>query len=172
MVNVANSGEEKVFMNKNNKSGFTLIELLVVIAIIGILAGMFMGTFSVIRTSAKKSTARSDIEQIKTAWLQYMAEYHKLPDNITEMDSKALKIICGHTDDDNRLEIHFLDFSKDAVDEDYLDPWGSVYKVIMAVDRPWDEVTVNGLVVHSAVASWSLGPDMLEFTKDDIVSWH
>lgn len=159
-------------MKKYNKSGFSLIELLVVIAIIGILAGMFMGTFSAIRTSAKKSKARSEVAQIKTAWLEYMSEYHTFPTaSVSAMNSAALKILCGHTDVENRLKIPFLDFSKNASDDDYIDPWGSVYKVMLAVSQPWGEVTVNGEVVKSSVATWSLGPDMKEFTKDDVVSW-
>lgn len=174
--------EKEKNMKKNNKNGFTLIELLVVIAIIGLLAGMFMGTFSAVRSSAKKSKARSEIDQIKMAWNYYLTEYHRFPSvNIDSMDSDTLKIVCGHISDpndpvydDNRLKISFFDFSTNSIpyiSDGYCDPWGSIYKVKLAVGQPWNEVTVNGGVVKSAIAVWSLGPDMEEFTKDDLVSW-
>lgn len=172
-------------MKKNNNSGFTLIELLVVIAIIGLLAGMFMGTFGAIRTAAKKSKARSDIEQIKLAWQEYLAEYHKFDflggegGNDVEgydMDSDALDILCGYKTAHNPLEIPFLDFSDDAGNFKggkiaYVDPWGEMYKFSLDASGDNEVLGNDGQSINAVVAVWSLGADMTARTKDDLVSW-
>jgi len=171
-------------MKKYENGGFTLIELLVVIAIIGLLAGMFMGAFAAVRGSAKKSRARSDIEQIKLAWQEYLSEYHKFnflggengaDIEARSMDKDALSILCGYDTTYNSLEIPFLDFSDNENNFKggkiaYLDPWGKMYR--FSLDSSGDnKVTVPGGTINSAVAVWSLGPDMVEGTKDDLVSW-
>lgn len=156
-------------MRKSNKSGFTLIELLVVIAMIGLLSGILMGTFGAVRNNAKKSKTLSIVKQMQIAWTQYLTEYHVFPAGISSMDSNALKILCGHTNTVNTLKIPFLDFSDAATDSDYVDGWGNVYKVELAMTG--NEVDVNGETIKSTVAVWSLGPDGAEYTKDDIVSW-
>ncbi len=162
-------------MKKNNKNGFTLIELLVVIAIIGLLAGMFLGTFSAIRTSAKKAKSKSEIEQIKLAWEQYLQEYHKFPASIDKMEKSTLEILCGYDKADNApnyRRISFLDFSEQAAESDYLDPWDNVYQVSLDANGD-NEVTGNdGGVIKAPVAVWSYGPDGETGSfKDDITSW-
>jgi len=59
--------------------GFTLIELLVVIAIIGVLASMILPAVSKAKNSAKVATARTDMENIRGAVLQYQATYGRFP---------------------------------------------------------------------------------------------
>lgn len=58
-------------INKNIKtrSGFTLIELLTVIAIIGILAGILLPVIGIVRKSAAKTTAASNLRQIATSYV-------------------------------------------------------------------------------------------------------
>ncbi|MGK0456307.1 MAG: prepilin-type N-terminal cleavage/methylation domain-containing protein [Lentimonas sp.] len=55
--------------NTSKRSGFTLIELLTVIAIIGILAGILLPVIGVVRKSAAKATAASNLRQIATAYV-------------------------------------------------------------------------------------------------------
>lgn len=50
-------------MKNQNKKGFTLVELVIVIAVIAILAGVMIGTFSSVVTSAKQS---ADYQEIKS----------------------------------------------------------------------------------------------------------
>ena len=159
-------------MKKETKVGFTLIELLVVIAIIGLLAGIMMGTFGAVRRASKKANVKSEVKQIELAWKAYLQQYKKFPSGITEMDSATLGILCGYgTNDANRLNIQFLDFSEAAAGNDYLDIWDEVYQVRLADSTPWNEVDVNSETIKSTVAVWSLGPDKAEFTNDDLASW-
>lgn len=58
---------------------FTLIELLVVVAIIGILVSLAFPVISRVRTSAKKTAARSDMNSLETAVEQYYAAYRHMP---------------------------------------------------------------------------------------------
>lgn len=61
--------------------GFTLIELLVVIGIIAVLAGILFPAFAKARTSARESTALSNLKQIGAAHQMYTADYDEhLPD--------------------------------------------------------------------------------------------
>ena len=60
---------------RRRPSGFTLIELLVVIAIISALAGILFPVFAKARSSARKSTALSNLKQIGAALHMYTADY-------------------------------------------------------------------------------------------------
>jgi prepilin-type N-terminal cleavage/methylation domain-containing protein len=55
--------------------GFTLIELLVVIAIISVLAAILFPVFAKARSSARKTTAISNLKQIGAALSMYTADY-------------------------------------------------------------------------------------------------
>lgn len=57
------------------KRAFTLIELLVVIAIIAILASILFPVFAQAKVAAKKTAALSDVKQIGTSTLLYMADF-------------------------------------------------------------------------------------------------
>jgi prepilin-type N-terminal cleavage/methylation domain-containing protein/prepilin-type processing-associated H-X9-DG protein len=60
---------------RRRPSGFTLIELLVVIAVLAILAGILFPVFAKARSSARKSTALSNLKQIGAALHMYTADY-------------------------------------------------------------------------------------------------
>lgn len=57
------------------KRAFTLIELLVVIAIIAILAAILFPVFTRAKAAAKKTVCMSNLKQIGTSILLYMADY-------------------------------------------------------------------------------------------------
>src|SRR5258708_31004086 len=68
-------------MEPRRPSGFTLIELLVVIAIISVLAGILFPVFAKARSSARETSALSNLKQIGAALHMYTADYDEhLPD--------------------------------------------------------------------------------------------
>lgn len=56
--------------------GFTLIELLVVIAIIAVLAALILAALSSAQKGSRDSKRRSDVSQLKTALVQYAADFN------------------------------------------------------------------------------------------------
>jgi prepilin-type N-terminal cleavage/methylation domain-containing protein len=65
--------------SRRNRAGFTLVELLTVIAIIGILAAMLLPVLSHVVTSAKKTKARLEANDIATAIQAYDSAYGRFP---------------------------------------------------------------------------------------------
>jgi len=156
-------------MKTNKRAGFTLVELIVVIAIIGLLAGVLLPALSSSRTTAKKTQARAEMDQIEVAWEAYLLEYRKFPDTvITEMGDDAIRILRGDVAE-NPLRIIFMDFQQNKAGA-FRDPWGQVYHVELDVDGD-DFVTVNGETLPMTVAVWSDGPDGQPKTSDDIHKW-
>lgn len=66
------------YMNRTER-GFTLIELLVVIAIIAILAALILAALTSAQKGSRDSKRRSDVNQIKTAAVQYQADNNTYP---------------------------------------------------------------------------------------------
>ena len=57
------------------RKGFTLVELLIVIVVIGILSAMMMLSSTEAVTSAKASNIVSNLRNMKTAVLAYVADH-------------------------------------------------------------------------------------------------
>jgi len=65
--------------SRRHRAGFTLIELLVVIAIIGILAALLLPVLSHVTTTAKKTKAKLEANDIATAIQGYDSVYGRFP---------------------------------------------------------------------------------------------
>jgi prepilin-type N-terminal cleavage/methylation domain-containing protein len=78
-------------------SAFTIVELLVVIAIIGILAAMLLPVIGIAVTSAKKTKAKLEINQIGTAIQKYESDYSRLPVSTTVEHSGWTNVTYGGT---------------------------------------------------------------------------
>ena len=118
------------------RSAFTLIELLVVIAIIAILAGLAFPAVQGAMGSAKKAQARNDVNQLAAADKAFQLEYGKLP--ATKDDAaEVVKALIGSNTSVNPRSIVFFEpktakgGKKGWDGSNYLDPWGSPYKVVL-----------------------------------------
>lgn len=115
---------------------FTLIELLVVIAIIAILAGLAFPAVQGAMGSAKKAQARNDVNQLAAAVKAFQLDYGKLP-AIKDDAAEVVKALIGSNTSVNPRNIVFFEpktakGGKRGWDgANYLDPWGSPYKVVL-----------------------------------------
>ena len=66
-------------LTKRSQKGFTLIELLVVIAIIAILAALILAALNSAQKGARDSQRLSDLNQMKTALVNYQADNGSYP---------------------------------------------------------------------------------------------
>ncbi len=66
----------------DNARGFTLLEIMVVVTIIGILAGIAIPGFNMIRNSAQVTRIVSDMRTYKTAFEAHALEYGVWPDDV------------------------------------------------------------------------------------------
>jgi len=124
------------FSPARHGSAFTLIELLVVIAIIAILAGLAFPAVQGAMGSAKKAQARNDVNQLAAAVKAFQLEYGKLP--ATKDDAaEVVKALIGSNTSVNPRNIVFFEpktakgGKKGWDGANYLDPWGSPYKVVL-----------------------------------------
>ena len=121
---------------RGKSAAFTLIELLVVIAIIAILAGLAFPAVQGAMGSAKKAQARNDVNQLAAAVKAFQLEYGKLP--ATKDDAaEVVKALIGSNTSVNPRNIVFFEpktakgGKKGWDGANYLDPWGSPYKVVL-----------------------------------------
>ena len=173
----------------SKKSGFTLLEVMVVVGIMALLAGMLLGGLSAAKRRARKAQAKRDIDQIVTAWNAYYTDYKHFPDSgpgnsfkLTEMDNDAIRILQGNYAGSGYIEKNprktkYLDFHKKYTESEgggngMRDPWGNIYRIALD-EEPYDGIVdaagVKGL--HHSAAAWSIGPDGVDETADDIHSW-
>jgi len=181
--------------NLRAKQGFTLIELLTVIAIIGILAGLLLPALSAAREKAKIARAQTEVKGIATAWKTYFNEYGKWPcdanncpigSSVSAAENGTgipfnhwfVSMMQGSANNDppylaardNPKGIPFLQIpTKAIINGDYVDPWGNAY--LMLFDKDYDNVVKTAGGVTNNVIVWSLGPDKVDHTKDDVTSW-
>jgi prepilin-type N-terminal cleavage/methylation domain-containing protein len=78
----------KRFMKRMHRGegGFTLIELLIVIAILGIIAAIVVPNVSGFMTSGQLNAANTEVQNVKTAAVGYLAENGDWPGSSDELD--------------------------------------------------------------------------------------
>jgi len=69
-----------------HRRGFTLLELLAVIAIIAILSGLGVKGYTLSRRKAKESQAKTAIEILRTALVEYRIEYGAYPADLSDLN--------------------------------------------------------------------------------------
>lgn len=170
--------------NRKSARAFTLIELLIVITIIGILAGISVPAYSLVKRSALKTSARNDAVQIVNAINAYRTEYGRYPlkpepgaggktdpAEPIKTEMEFMKILFAEEDAtagdvlNPRGIVYFEGKIQNKVgthgldlDGNYYDPWGNPYEIY--IDGNYDNrVTYMGKEFRRGVLVRSWGPD-------------
>jgi len=158
------------------RSGFTLIELLVVIAIIMILAGLLFPALTAARETAKKARAKSDVNQLNTAFKAILLDYRDwgnaaVPALNASGGDVALSVVTylggGGTNPKKCVYMEFDRASTNAAGA-FIDPWKRVYRVAIGTGSV---VPTEFGTLQRDVAAWSIGKDGVCPSLDDVMSW-
>ena len=135
---------------RTSRLGFTLMEMLIVLTIIALLMGMVIFQVSDLSGGAKATKAKADLLGFKVMLAGYELDNGSLP--TTEQGIKALwsKPTVEPIPPRWRKEL----------DEETLDPWGHSYQYRNPGRHNPDKYDV-----------FSMGPDGLPDTDDDIGNW-
>lgn len=134
-----------------SRGGFTLFEMLMVLTIIALLMGFVIFKLSGVTGKAEEKKAEGDILMLREALSAYQLESGTLP--TTE---QGLKVLWSKP----TVEPIPEHWSK-TMDEEVLDPWGHPYQYLNPGKHNPDGYDL-----------WSLGPDGLPDTGDEIGNWH
>lgn len=135
-----------------SSSAFTLMEILVALAILGLLVGLAVSKVGNIFGGAQVSTARLFVQDsMKTALTTYRIQVGDYPS--TQEGLQAL--ITAPSGKEDRWHGPYIEGSKVP-----LDPWGHEYKYVYPGQHNKDGYDL-----------WSLGPDGVDGTADDIGNW-
>ena len=134
------------------KKGFTLIELMIVVIIIAALAAMIVPRLSGRAEQAKVAVAKSDINaNMATALKLYQLDNGNFP--TTEQGLDALIAKSGSEPAPSNWNGPYLE-------KNPIDPWSNPYK--------YKSPGANNKGTYDL---YSMGPDGIEGTEDDITNW-
>jgi general secretion pathway protein G len=136
---------------RTSRRGFTLMEMIIVLTIIALLVALAMNTLTGVGDTAKEEAAAANVTAFKTALYSYQLESGSLP--TTEQGLTALWV--KPTVEPVPARWHAM-FSE----EQSTDPWGHPYQYRYPGKHNPDSFDV-----------FSLGPDGLPETADDIGNW-
>lgn len=176
---------------------FTIVELLVVIAIIAILAGLLLPALARVKMQGKITQAKVEVKNLASAIAQYQSAYTVMPASnaapgfdvtFTNNNWEVMVILCdidalpntpNHKKNVNRTR--FFDpkpATRDGApglgaDNVMRDPWGNPYVITLGLkeysNRCYDAFYKS---LPQAAVVWSIGPDGLPNTPDDVTSWN
>lgn len=132
---------------------FTLIEILVALAILGLLVGLAVSNLGKIFGGAQTSTVRLFVtDSMKTALTTYRIQLGDYP--TTQQGLEALLTAPQGTED--RWHGPYIEGGEKSL----IDPWGHPYKYLYP-----------GVHNKDGYDLWSVGPDGVDGTSDDIGNW-
>lgn len=131
---------------RRRRGGFTLLEVLLVLAILVILGGMVGFYFAGIQGRAYSDVAKRQIESFKDALELYRLDTGRYPTNGVGLNG----LLQAPADLPNpaKWKGPYIDEAIPA------DPWDNPYK--------YEQVSPTQFKI------WSMGPDMIDGTQDDI----
>lgn len=136
-------------LRQPQREAFTLMEVLLVLVILVILGSLAVGMFSSSQRKAQVNAARSQIGAFETPINMYHLDTNQYPP-----DLESLRTPPSTLGDTSRWGGPYL--NKDIP----LDPWGSPYQYAYPGRYRPEEYDI-----------WSLGPDGIDGTDDDIGNW-
>ena len=143
----------KRFRRRRSTGGFTLIEVLLVLAILVILASLVAVNYMGRQKKAAMDKATLDINMLGTALRMYHLDLYTYP--TTDQGLHALRQPpAGLVNPDRWGPEPYLE------KEVPLDPWGREYRY----EYP-------GRVNTTSYDLWSVGPDGIDGTEDDVANW-
>jgi prepilin-type N-terminal cleavage/methylation domain-containing protein len=113
--------EKLLSLSHRDQRGFTLIELLIVIAILGIIAAIVVPNVSGFMTSGKLNAANTEVQNVKTAAVGYLAENGAWP---TSSNDLVNFLEGGIT---NLKATYSFDKNEITTAAPVGDGWGSIY---------------------------------------------
>jgi general secretion pathway protein G len=138
------------FPRRSNRSGYTLLEMILVLTIMGLLAGLVIYNLVGVGDTAKVQKAETDVLGFKEMLAAYQLESGTLP--TTEQGLSALWVKPTAEPIPQRWRA--------MLDHEIDDPWGHPYQYRNPGKRNPDKYDV-----------FSMGPDGLPDTDDDIGNW-
>jgi len=136
--------------NRRRRAGFTLIEVLLVLVILVILGSLSVAMFTNTQTNANIKAAQSQIGLFKTPLDQYHLDMNRYPSRLEDLLQRP-----ADAANPNQWKGPYLEGSSIPVD-----PWGNPYQYDPSGTRNPNRPDI-----------WSLGPDGVDNTDDDIGNW-
>ena len=139
---------------RRRNSGFTLIEVLLVLVILVVLASLAVVAYGPIQRRAKVDAAKSQVGLFKTPLQTYQMTVGSFPTSAQGL--AALIQAPADLPNPAKWDGPYLDTNVLP-----LDPWGNPYQYASPGTHNPDSFDV-----------WSLGPDGVNGTADDIGNWN
>lgn len=131
------------------RDGMTLIEIMLVLVILVIVSSIAVGMFTNTQKKAQIKAASAQIGSFETPIGTYYLDTNQYPPSL-----EALRVAPSNLSNPAKWAGPYM--SKDIP----LDPWGNPYQyVVPGAHRP------------EAYDIWSLGPDGVDGSEDDIGNW-
>lgn len=139
-----------VSARKHPQSGFTLLEIMVVIVILGVLASLTIPSLMGNKDRADSQKAVSDLVTLENALDMYKLDNNRYPTTAQGLNALITKPTLAPVPRSYRVEGYIRRLPAD--------PWGSPYQLTSPGE-------------HGVVDIYSVGPDGLPQTDDDINNW-
>ncbi len=141
------------------KKGFTLMEVLAVVFIMAVLAAIMLPALRRVREGGRVTHARNEINQLIASLDMYSEDWGYYPADDGAATYGSASLIAALRDGGYATWPDFI-----ISGGNLLDPWGNPY---VYRNRP----TIEGRAQGVAFNIYSLGPDGVYGTEDDITNW-